>query len=188
MNKLKQVFGDGLAITIPLLVIVYVFHKAHQVLKTGIAPLAEKAGVHDIFGKLTMTVLAGLALVGIIVLMGLLMRFAVMRAVRRELESLVLRFFPFLNEFKAMMAEKLDREGNEAWRAVALHREEGIQFAFLVEERDGYASFLLLKGPKTSDGEMITLQAGTYSYKLVDATAMLRVVKQYGVGAAKLLN
>lgn len=187
MKKFKQIIGDGLAITIPLLVILYVLHKTHQVLKVGIAPLAEKVGVHNVFGKLTMTVLAAAALVAIILFMGLLMRFAVMRAVRRELESLVLRFFPFLNEFKAMMAEKLERDGNEAWRSVALHREEGIQFAFLVEEKGGYASFLLLKGPKVADGEMITLKQGTYTYKTVDTTAMLKVVKQYGAGASGLL-
>lgn len=188
MKKVKQVIGDGLAITIPLLVILYVLNKAHQVLKVGIAPIAEKLGVHNIFGKVTMAVLAAAALVVIILFMGLLMRFAVMRAVRRELESLVLRFFPFLNEFKAMMADKLDREGNEAWRSVALYREEGIQFAFLVEEKDGFGSFLLLKGPKVADGEMVMLKTGTYTYKVVNSTEMIRVVKQYGAGAAGLLK
>jgi uncharacterized membrane protein len=188
MKKLKQVIGDGLAITIPLLVILYVFHKAHQVIQVGITPVAEKLGIHELFGKLTLAILAAATLAIIVMMMGLMMRFAIMRSVRRELEALVLRFFPFLNEFKAMMAEKLERDGHEAWRGVALYREEGIQFAFLVEEKDGFGTFILLKGPKVSDGEMLTLTAGSYTYKAVDTTAMIRVVKQFGVGAAELLK
>ncbi len=187
MKKFKQIVGDGLAITIPVLVILYVFHKAHQVLQVGIAPLAEKMGVHDIFGRITMAVLAALALVVLVLIMGLMMHFAVMRVLRGALESIVLRFFPFLNEFKAMMADKLDREGNNAWRSVALYREHEIRFAFLVEEKDGFGSFILLKGPKVSDGEMVILKEGTYRYKAVDTSDMLKVVKQYGAGASDLL-
>jgi hypothetical protein len=188
MKKFKQVVGDGLAITVPLLVIIYVLFKAHKVIQEGIGPIAEKLGIHQLFGKLTMTILAAVVLLTVVLFMGLLMRFAVMRAVRREIEGVVLRFFPFLNEFKAMMADKLDRDGSEAWKSVALRTGEGIQFAFLVEETADYGTFLVLKGHQMADGEMIILETGNYSYQVVDATAMGKAVKRFGVGASALLG
>jgi len=152
MKKLKQIIGDGLAITIPLIVIIYVLHKAHQVLQVGIAPIAEKIGIHNLFGKVTLAVLATMVMLAIILFMGLLMRFSIMRSVRIAMENLVFRFFPFLNEFKAMMADRLESEGDEAWKSVALYHGDEIQFAFLIEETEAHGTFLQLKGRHAADG------------------------------------
>ena len=188
MKKLKQIIGDGLAITIPVLVILYVFHKAHQVLQVGISPIVEKLGIDNVFGKVTLAILAALALVAIIMVMGLLMRFAIMRSVRIALENLVLRFFPFLNEFKAMMADRLEREGDEAWKSVALRHDDEIHFAFLVEETGEYGTFLVLKGRHAADGEMTIFEKGSYTYQVVDTTEMEKSIKRFGAGASALLK
>jgi hypothetical protein len=111
-----------------------------------------------------------------------------MRSVRIALENLVLRFFPFLNEFKAMMADRLEREGDEAWKSVALYHDEAIQFAFLVEETDEHGTFLILKGRHAADGELIILEKGAYRYKIVSATEMEKSIKRYGMGASAMLK
>jgi len=188
MKKLKQIIGDGLAITIPLIVIIYVLHKAHQVLQVGIAPIAEKIGIHNLFGKVTLAVLATMVMLAIILFMGLLMRFSIMRSVRIAMENLVFRFFPFLNEFKAMMADRLESEGDEAWKSVALYHGDEIQFAFLIEETEAHGTFLQLKGRHAADGELVILEKGTYHYKILSASEMERSVKRFGIGASAMLT
>jgi uncharacterized membrane protein len=189
MKRLKQIIGDGLALAIPLVVIFYVLHKAHQVLKQGIGPLAEKWGIHELFGKLTLSILAILVMVAIVLFMGLLMQFAIVNRLRNEVEKVVLKFFPSLKQVNALVADKLDLEGaSSSWKPVVLSTEEEIHLAFLVEEKDGIGVFYVVKGRNVKEVELLILESRRYTWKPVEAHLMRKVLGQFGVGAPDLIR
>ena len=189
MKKLKQVIGDGLALAIPLIVISYVLHKAHLVLKQGIGPFAEKLGIHELFGKLTLSILAILIMLLVVVVMGLLMQFAMVNRLRDEVEKVVLKFFPSLKQVNALVAEKLDLEGaSSSWKPVALRSSEGLHLAFLVEEKDGIGVFYVVKGRNVKEVELMILESPNYTYAPVDGPAMRKVLNNFGAGAPDLIR
>jgi uncharacterized membrane protein len=189
MKKIKQIIGDGLTLAIPLVVIFYVLHKAHQVLKEGIGPLTERLGIHELFGKLTLSILAIIVMILIVVAMGLLMQFAMVNRLREEVEKLVFKFMPSLKQVNAMVADKLDLEGaSTSWKPVVLREPEGLHFAFLVEEKEGIGVFYVVKGRSIKEVELLILESPNYTYKQVEGNEMRKVLGNFGVGSPELIR
>ena len=189
MKKLKQIIGDGVALAIPMAVIAYVLFKAHKVMKDGIGTIAEKLGIHELFGKLTLSILALVAIMLIILAMGLLMQLAIVNRVRKDVESVILKFFPSLNRVNAMMADRFDREEESTtWKPVILHQSGKYRFAFLIEEKDELGVFFVVKGSTVSEGDTEILEKKGYSYTPVVTQDMKKVLNHYCVGATDLVR
>lgn len=187
-KSLKSILGSGIALAIPLVVVLYVFSKLLGVMQKSIKPLAEGMGIDSVFGKFTLTFLAVAAILLFVMLLGILMQFAFVSALRDQVESIIIKFFPSLNNFKAMMADQFKGDlDDNVWKSVVLQQGSKYNFAFLVEESEKIGVFFIL-GSSINSGSAQYLTRGEYAYFHVDSMAMRKCIKQTGVGAAKLIE
>ncbi|MGL6268174.1 MAG: hypothetical protein ACRC2O_09605, partial [Chitinophagaceae bacterium] len=79
MNQgyLKRLLANGLAIAVPMGIIVYVFIKFIGIFEKLIEPVSKKFGIEKFLGELTITILAVFVLLVIIFLLGLLSKIPV---------------------------------------------------------------------------------------------------------------
>lgn len=188
-TKLKTIFADGLILALPLAIAVYFFTKVLIGFRAMVKPFALKLGIERIFGGLTLSILATLLIVVCIMLLGLAMRLSVVEKIRTELERILLKFFPPLNQLKGMLADRLDREeATNAWKAVILCQGNKFEPAFLVEETEEAANFFVVKGPSVQDGSTLILSKQNLNYFPITSSDLRKWVKHNGKGALQLIK
>ncbi|WCT14690.1 hypothetical protein [Mucilaginibacter jinjuensis] len=157
LNAFKKALGRGLALAIPLAIVLYVFAKIVGVFTKIIAPVAHKIGVAHVLGELTLTIFAIILIILIILFLGLLMRIAVVATIREQVEDIILKFVPSLNQLKLLAADTLDLEDAETtWRPVLLYVKEKGKYspAFVVEEDDDRVTLFVLFETAMQKGEV----------------------------------
>ncbi|MEX0635291.1 MAG: hypothetical protein WD135_00880 [Ferruginibacter sp.] len=188
-NKFKQILADGIALAVPLAVVMYVFAKVVIVFKKWITPIAIQLGIDSILGGLTLTIFTFIGILIMILLLGLLMQFGFVSLIRVKLESILLRFIPALNVLKAILADKLKMENaKSAWKPVILDHSNKYNFAFKVEESEDMGVFFILNGTSIHEGEIAILEKENYSYALVDAHDMKKTLSNFGIGSIGLIQ
>ena len=190
LSALKRVFGRGLALAIPLGVVVYVFMKLVEVFEKLIKPLTEKLGIEKILGELTLTTLAILILILIIFVLGLLMRVSFISRLEKSVDGLVTKLIPTLHQFKVMAAEKLDLD-NEVndWKPVMVLHEEKYFPAFIIEEQDDRITLYVIKGTSIhEDGEILITSKSEVILSEITANDIHRCSKQFGKGYLELIK
>ncbi len=63
-TKFKTVLGRGIALAIPVAIVLYVFLRIIGMLKKALAPVAADIGIQHIWGELTLTIFAIILIVG----------------------------------------------------------------------------------------------------------------------------
>jgi|GEM_PF-2260367 hypothetical protein len=188
-NKLKSILGDGIALAVPLAVVLYVFGKIIAVIQKAISPVAGKYGIDTFLGDITLTVLALLVLLLLILALGLFMQFPVVTKIRDSIEEIILRFIPSLNQLKTVLAERFDREhATSFWKPVLLEQSDTYGFAFLVEESAEIGVFFKLEGNSFHEGKTKILKRKHYTYTHVEPAEMRKCLKQYGIGSTELID
>jgi hypothetical protein len=183
LTSFKRVLGRGLILAVPIGIIGYLFMRFLHLFEKLAEPLAHKFGVEKIFGEITLTVFAVAGIVLLIFLLGLLMEVGTIARFGRDVDGIVLKFFPSLNHFKLMAAEELDAEGAEQnWRPVLLHRGNTLSPAYIIEEAGEWITFGLVKGYHTEPGEMLIIRKSEVSYQDITLKEMKKFSKQYGRG------
>ena len=188
-SKLKKVLGDGIVLSVPIGIVIYLIIRLLGIMENYIRPITEKLGIHTLFGGLTLTIISLFIMFLFILLMGFMMQFSNVSRIRDSLENIILRFIPSLNYVKTLIADMIDREhATPGWQSVVLKLHDTHCFAFLVEETDDTGVFFHLKGTNLSSGETIILQKGSYHYHQIDTEKMRKCLKHFGKGASKLIN
>jgi uncharacterized membrane protein len=157
LNRFKKALGRGLALAIPLAIVLYVFAKIVGVFRKVIAPVAHDVGVEHVWGELTLTIFAIILIILIILVLGLLMQIAVVATVREQVEDIILKFVPSLNQLKLMAADTLDLEDAETtWRPVLFYEKEKGKYspAFVVEQDDERVTLFVLIETAMQKGEV----------------------------------
>jgi uncharacterized membrane protein len=117
--SLKSTIVRGIALAFPLSVVLYVLYKFIKIFEKLIGPIAKKFEIERVFGEITLTFFAVLAMLTIAFLLGLLMRIKLIANIKGEVESLVLKFIPSLNHLKLMAAERLNADNTDLnWKPV----------------------------------------------------------------------
>ncbi|MFI5153011.1 MAG: hypothetical protein ACHQET_06720 [Chitinophagales bacterium] len=185
----KKLFGRGLALAIPLAVVVYVLLKILEVFEKLIKPIAEKLGIDKILGQLTLTILALLLMVVIIFLLGILMQVRFVSTIGRSIDEFVTKLIPSLGQFKAMTAEKLDLENEAgAWKPVMVLHEAKYFPGFVVEEVSDKITLFLVKGNNIQEGEILITSKSEISLVAIDAHDIHQFSRQYGKGYLALIT
>ncbi len=159
--KFKTVLGRGLALAVPVAIVLYVFLRIISLLKKAISPLAADLGVQRIWGELTLTIFAILIIILIILLLGLLMQVAVVATIRAQVEDIILKFIPSLNQLKLLAADSLNLDEEEiSWRPVLLYTIEKAKYnpAFVVDEDEEMVTVFLCLEPNIRKGEILIVK------------------------------
>ena len=189
MNRLKNIIFNGLTFAIPLAAIGYLFFKLTSGFERLIGPLAIRFGIERLLGELTLTFLAILCILLLIIFLGLLMQLSFIASFGKVLEEMILKFLPWLNQIKVMASDTLDLENvSTQWKPVLLYVENAYFLAFLVDESQILASFFVVKGPKTDEGELMTIEKCLIKYYPIEGHELRLISKQYGKGMIALIT
>jgi uncharacterized membrane protein len=187
--SLKKVFGKGLLIAIPLGVVVYIGLKIFEMLGKVIEPISKQFGAERIFGELTVTILVVFVLLMFVFILGLLMRVAIFASFGKNLEEIVFKFFPSLNQLKVTAAEKLDLETNTAsWKPVLLFFENKYNAAFVIEKNDTFITLFVIKGIDISSGEILITKIQEVQIQEISSKELHQYTRQYGKGFLSMLK
>lgn len=188
-SSLKTIFVSGLALAFPIAVFAYVFIRIIGIFEKMIGPLATKMGIDKIFGQLTLTIIAILIIILLILLLGLVMQISVVANKSKEMEAIILKFIPSLNQLKVMAADKLDIESSQnLWKPVLLFLEQKYNAAFIIEENDELITLFVTKGTSLHEGEIITTQKNDISYTPVTYDELHKYSKAYGKGYISMIK
>jgi len=187
MNKIKfkAILGRGLALAIPLAIVLYVFMRIIEILRKVIKPMATDMGVQRIWGQLTLTIFAIILIVVIILLLGLLMQIAVVATVRSQVENIILKFVPSLNQLKLMAADTLDLDTEEnTWRAVLLYTKEKAKYnpALIVEEDEEMLTLFICLETNIRKGEILIVNKEKVSTIPISFTDLHKCTRAAGKG------
>jgi len=183
--KFKTTLGRGLALAVPLAIVLYVFLRVIEVFKKLIAPVAEKIGVDRVRGELVLTILAIALIILIIVLLGLLMQITVVATVRSQVENIILKFVPSLNQLKLMAADTLDLDTEEnTWRPVLLYTKEKAKYnpAFIVEEDEEMLTLFICLETNIRKGEILIVNKEKVSTIPISFTDLHKCTRAAGKG------
>lgn len=188
-NGLKKTFTRGLALAFPVAIFAYVFIRIVSIFEKMIGPVAAKMGIDKIFGEITLTIIALLIIMLLILLLGLLMQISAVANMGREMEAVVLKFIPSLNQLKVMAADKLDVENSQnTWKPVILFYEQKYNAAFIIEENDELITLFVSKGTSLQEGEIVTTHKKELGITPVSYSDLHKCSKAYGKGYISLIK
>jgi hypothetical protein len=189
MIKIGKVLGRGIALALPLAIVLYVLYRFMKIFETALAPLVKKFGVETVFGELTITFFAVLLMLAIVFILGLLMNISLIANMRRVVESWILKFIPSLNHLKLMAADKLDMENAVTnWKPVLLEKGSECLPAYIIEEDAEWITLAIAKGTTTEPKDMLIIKKSAVSYREISIKQMHDFNKQYGKGYISLIS
>lgn len=185
----KQTIGRWIALALPLGIVIYVLIRFIGIFEKAIAPLVKKFGIETIFGEITVTIFAILAILVIMFLLGLLMQIPLVRNMRKHVEGWILKFVPSLNHLKLMAVEKMDLENATTnWKPVLLLKGDQYLPAFIIEDNNEWITLALAKAPSTEPKDMLIIKKDSISYKEITMKQMKDFNKQFGKGYLSVIN
>jgi hypothetical protein len=188
-TKLKKVFFRGIALALPLVVVGYILKKVMEVFEKLITPIAKQFGVEKMFGEITVTVIAILALAVLVFLLGLLMYLPFVSRYKNHMEEWILKIFPSLNHLKLMAEDKLNIESATAkWKPVLVCKDNQYWPAYIIEEDIEWITLAQIKTPTTEPGSMLIIRKGLISYSPITMDQMHHFNKEFGKGYLSLIN
>jgi uncharacterized membrane protein len=188
-NGFRSLLADGIALGLTLAVVGYILYKVIEKIQELIEPIATKLGIEKIIGGITITVLSLVALFIIFVILGGLMRLRIVALFRDQVESIMLRIFPFLNRIKALVANELHRENaTKSWQPVLLRKGGEYFLALKTEESEDVGVFYFIKGDSVRDGETKIMKKEEYRYTHIDTVDFLELIRGYGAGIGSIIE
>ena len=183
MERFKRVLASGLAIAIPLAVMIYVFVKFVVILERILSPVSNKLGIDHILGEVTLTFFATVALLIIILLLGLLMQLSFMHAFRSSVEDTALWLFPSIARIKTMTADRLSHEyATNSWKPIVAYVEGKFSPAFIVDESPNILTLNVMLTNSPSGGELLIVNRADIQYVEIPADQMMRCLRNFGKG------
>ena len=190
-KKFKQVLGRGIMLAIPLAIVLYVFGRIIGIFSKVIEPLAAKMGIQRIWGELTLTVFAIILIIMIVLLLGLLMQIAVVSTIKTEVEDIILKFIPSLNQLNLMAADNLDLDSSEiSWRPVLFYTKEKAKYnpAFVVEEDDQWVTLFVCYETSIRKGEISIINKEKISIIPITYNQLHKCSRAAGKGYIEIIN
>jgi hypothetical protein len=181
--SIKKTIINGIALALPLGIVFYVLTRFIEIFEKLIAPIAQKIGIENFFGKITLTVLAIAVIIIITFLLGLLMQFSFVKKNRRYLEEWILKLVPSLNQLKLMAEEKLDIENTTSnWKPVLLKNGEQYLPAYIIEENEEWITMAKIKIPTIDPGDLLITKKSAITYTEITMKELRQFNKQFGRG------
>jgi uncharacterized membrane protein len=191
-NKLKSLLvllAEGFFIVLPVLLVVFVFKKLYDTLKTVILKLVDVLP-GKVFQEPMMRVLAVVvAIIMLLVLLGLLTHTRLGRAIGRWLEGAFLRRLPLYSLLRNFAKGLAGKEDEHALKTVLVTVKPGVQqFGLLVEHHaDGSGTVFLPSSPNPSSGTVQIVEASLIRELHVPAHMLFKCLSRWGDGTTTVL-
>jgi hypothetical protein len=187
-NKTKTNLAMGLFLTLVIGVIAYILIKVDGILKKIITPIAHKLQMENIFGELTITILAILSIVILIFVLGFISELPSFSRYKEKMEEFFLKIYPPLSYLKVMADEKLHIERVKAdWKPVLALIDNRYLPSFVVEENEEWVTLSVLYVPKSDPMEILIVRKDATQLIPMTTAQMLHNNRLYGMGHLSLI-
>ena len=187
-NKTKTNLAMGLFLTLVIGVIAYILIKVDGILKKIITPIAHKLQMENIFGELTITFLAILAIIILVVVLGFISELPLFARYKEKMENLFLKIYPPLSYLKMMADEKLHVESVRAdWKPVLALIDNRYLPAFIIEENDEWVTLSILHVPKSDPMAILIVPKDATQLIPLTSTQMHHNNRFFGKGHLSLI-
>jgi hypothetical protein len=191
LKHFKRIFGRGLALAVPVAIVVFVFIRIIGIVEKVILPLAAKLGIEKIWGDITLTLFAIFLIIFLILLFGLLMQITAVSTIRERVEGVIMKFVPSLNQLKLMAADNLDLDTAEnTWRPVLLYIKDKAKYspAFIVEEYGEWITLFICTETSTRNGEILIINKAKISLIPITYSELRWCNRAAGKGYLKIIK
>jgi len=185
----RRILIDGLALAIPLGILIFVFIKIHQILMKIADPLAKKLQIELLFGGLTVAILAVVLFFLIVIFLGLLMFIPAVVRTRAKVEQVILYIIPSLNQLKVIAGEKLTGEDSaSAWKSILLKQNEDYTPAIITEEVGEWVTIVLIRAPRGEPEDIIIAKKANIEFIEFPMMELAIFARKYGRGFSKYIK
>lgn len=185
----KHTIFRGIALALPVFVLLYVLIRLFGIFEKFIGPVAKKLEVESIFGAITMAVFFIFCILVLAFLLGLLMLLPFVSRMRYFLQDWIIKLIPSLNHLKLIAAEKLDIEdATNQWKPVLLENGDTFAPAYIIEETTEWITLVYTKFPGTDPGSMLITKRSNVKYQEITMKQMSQFNRQFGRGYLSLIE
>jgi uncharacterized membrane protein len=185
----KTTIVGGILYLVPIIALIVVIGKAHEISSKIVAPLAARILVESVAGLAMARVLAIAAIVLFCFLAGLFAKTDLAKKIVNWVEATILSNLPGYAFMKSMGESMVGIEKEEAYEIVLARIEDAWQIAFLVERMEGGHVAVFVPGaPSPWSGSVYFMTEDRIKPLDIPIKAALSCVKRLGVGSKALLR
>jgi uncharacterized membrane protein len=188
-SLVKTTAIGGLVFLLPLVLLVVVFGKAFNIIKTFSMPLvnlisAEKFVGYAVADLITLTVLLVVTL-----LAGLLARSPVFDKFYKKIDAVILQVFPGYSYIKGMTGSLSDSEAEQSLKPVAAIQDDTVLIGYEVERlSDGWVAVYLPGAPDARSGSVAYFTDDRIVPLDTDFAGIANCLKTLGSGSSKIIS
>jgi uncharacterized membrane protein len=185
---IKTTIIGGIVFLVPLIVLVMLLAKAHELLSKAVHPLAQMVTNQTSLGVIVADVIAALLLVFIGFAAGLVASTRAGREVQTTAENLILRKLPGYTLMKSVAHGTLGVGDGSGVSVVLATIDDAWLLAFLIEELpDGMRTVFVPSAPTPAAGNIYFMREDQIRRLDVSVAAAIKCIMELGVGSGELL-
>lgn len=185
----KTTLIGGLLFLIPLGVIIVVLNHVMQIAAKLASPIAARLPVGQFAGVTAVTLVAGLMLLLIAFLAGMLARTRPGRRMSSWFEESILGGLPQYRMAKSMAEGFAQIESGAGMHPVLVRVDDGWQLAYRLEElQGGWVTVFVPQAPTPMSGNFLYVAAHRIQPLSISMAAAMKLVKAVGVGSEEALR
>jgi uncharacterized membrane protein len=185
----KTTIVGGILYLVPIIALIVVIGKAHEISSKIVTPLAARIPVESVAGLSMARVLAIAAIVLFCFLAGLFAKTDLAKKIVNWVEATILSNLPGYAFMKSMGESMVGIEKDGAYEIVLARIEDAWQIAFLVERMEGGHVAVFVPGaPSPWSGSVYFMTEDRIKPLDIPIKAALSCVKRLGVGSKALLR
>jgi uncharacterized membrane protein len=190
MRRLRDLIIDGLLLAVPLVVLGLLLSHVIGLIAQALQPVAALAPRQRLWGIAAVDIMALLALVGGLVLVGALSRSGPGKWISQSIEQLVLRKIPGFLLFKSMAAGFSSTERETGFEPALVEFDDHAELGFIVDD-DGHSEQIVVfmpSAPTPAAGSVAVVPRTRVRRLHVPAGVAIATVTRLGMGLQSLLQ
>jgi uncharacterized membrane protein len=184
LSFIRSTLTGGILFLLPVVLLVLLFDKAHNLLLKVSTPFAEKLP-ERIFGFDGSYLLAVFLLIFICFMSGLLFRSSLVKVWIRKIEDNVLVNLPGYALIKSISAGAIGEQSEHEMSPILIHEDDSWSLAFLVEQGEIYSTVFIPDAPRHDAGEIKIIRSDRIQKLDISSNKFSQSIKTFGKGAIK---
>jgi uncharacterized membrane protein len=179
---IRATLSGGILFLLPLVLVIMMLGKAHQIMVKISGPLASKLPDHFL-GLDGSGILAVVLLVLVCFIAGLLIRSPRLKKQVEKLEENLLIYIPGYILLKSITADTIGETDEKGLKPIVVKDGDCWKIGFLVEEKNGMSTVFIADAPRHDAGEVLIFPSEMVKLISMPSNKVVQSLKNYGKGA-----
>ena len=189
ISLLKTTAIGGLVFLLPLVLLVVIFGKAFNIVKTVSMPLANLISAEKLAGYAVADLIALTVLLVIALLAGTLAKSPVFDSFYKKVDAIILQLIPGYSWVKGMTGSLSDSQAEQTFKPVAVIQDDVVVLGYEAERlADGWVAVYLPGAPDTRSGSVAYFTEDRVVPLDADFKGITDCMKTLGRGSGRVLS